>query len=114
VILNDWLGCTPDGIVDGYINIEAKCPFSMRLYGEVPAHYMAQIQGQMAITKTAVTHFIVWTPSEVEIFEVPFDLPYWEQEYELLAEFKRCLDDDVEPKRKKKPVLPIIEYTRIV
>lgn len=114
VILNDWIGCTPDGVVNGEINIEAKCPFSMRIYGCIPAHYMAQVQGQMAITGFNQTHFIVWTPEDFEVYEVGFNKEYWLHMYELLAEFRQYLLDDLEPKRKKKPVLPAIEYTRIV
>jgi hypothetical protein len=114
VMLDDWLGCTPDGIVGGKINIEAKCPFSLRQYYSVPDHYMAQIQGQMAITKTELTHFICWTPDEIEVYEVPFSEEYWREELELLKEFKQYIDNNDEPKRKKKPVLPTVEYKRIV
>ena len=112
-MLDDWLGCTPDGIVGGKINVEAKCPASLRQYYGVPAHYMPQIQGQMAITGTKLTHFICWTPDDLEVYEVPFSEEYWQQCLDLLAEFWECVKTDTEPKRKKKPLLPTVTFKRL-
>lgn len=110
---HDWLGCTPDGYVDDEIVIEAKCPASMNLYGKVPNHYMPQIQGQMFITKRKLAHFICWTPEEIEIHEVPFNEGYWNQCFDLLKEFYDYWQTDTEPKRKKKPTLPKVEYKKL-
>jgi putative phage-type endonuclease len=114
---HDWLGCTPDGfseIAEQRIVIEAKCPASGNLYGGVPDHYMAQVQGQMAITGSELAHFAVWTPEEFEVYQVARCSNYWQECFELLAEFWEYVLDDIEPKRKKKPTLPIVDYRRIV
>jgi putative phage-type endonuclease len=114
VMADDWLGCTPDGIVDNKINVEVKCPFSLRQYFTVPAHYMPQIQGQMAITGTKLTHFICWTPDDIEVYEVSFNVSYWQQCLELLTEFWEHVKTDTEPKRKKKPTLLNVTFKRLI
>ncbi len=114
---HDWLGATPDGFVtfsDKQIVIEAKCPASMQLYGKVPDHYMPQIQGQMAITDKPAAHFICWTPDAFEVFYVPADAEYWQQCLELLTEFWACVQQDIEPPKRKKPILPPAIYTRLI
>lgn len=112
--VHDWLGCTPDGFVGEDIVIEAKCPASMNAYGKVPDHYMPQVQGQMAITGRTEAHFIVWTPQELEVYEVLFNPLYWTESFDLLKEFYDYWQADEEPKRKKKPVLPQVNYTKII
>jgi putative phage-type endonuclease len=115
---HDWLGCTPDGFTEARTDclsyqrmvIEAKSPASMRLYGNVPAHYMPQIQGQMEITNCEFAHFICWTPDGLEVFQVPRSRDYWSMCLELLQDFRQCIIDDVEPKRRSKPVMPVVEY----
>lgn len=111
---HEWLGCTPDGYVGDHIVLEAKCPASMELYGKVPDHYMPQIQGQMFITDRKLAHFVCWTPEGLEVFEVDFSAEYWLICFEALSEFWECWQNDVEPKRQKKPILPTVEYRRIV
>jgi putative phage-type endonuclease len=111
---HDWLGCTPDGYVNNEIVIEAKCPASMSVYGKIPDHYMPQVQGQMAITKTKQAHFIVWTPEDFEVYEVHFDEDYWAEAFTLLKEFYDYWQADEEPKRKKKPILPTVEYRKFL
>jgi len=109
---HDWLGCTPDGFVGGII-IEAKCPASLNVYGKVPDHYMAQVQGQMYVCDVSLAHFVVWTPDETEIYAVHRNKGYIDQMIELLIDFKQYVDSDTEPKRRKKPVLPEVKYTKI-
>jgi putative phage-type endonuclease len=111
---HDWLGCTPDGFVGSDIVIEAKCPASMELYGKVPDHYMPQVQGQMFITGRKLAHFVCWTPEGLEVHEVPFDEEYWHMCIFALSEFYSCWKSDLEPPRKKKPILPTVDYRRLI
>jgi putative phage-type endonuclease len=111
---HDWLGCTPDGYVGSDIVVEAKCPASMQLYGKVPDHYMPQIQGQLFITGRKLGHFICWTPEGFEVWEVPFDEEYWHVCIFALSEFYSCWKSDLEPPKRKKPILPTVNYVRIV
>lgn len=108
----DWLGCTPDGFA-GDVVVEAKCPASMNLYGGVPDHYMAQVQGQMYICEKSLAHFVVWTPDETEIYIVEKNDEYVLEMLALLEDFKQYVDSDTEPKRKKKPTLPAVTFTKM-
>jgi putative phage-type endonuclease len=111
---HDWLGCTPDGYVGSDIVIEAKCPASMQVYGKVPDHYMPQIQGQLFITGRKLGHFVCWTPEGLEVHEVPFDEEYWHVCIFALSEFYSCWKSDLEPPKRKKPILPTVNYERLI
>jgi putative phage-type endonuclease len=111
---HDWLGCTPDGFVGSDIVVEAKCPASMQVYGKVPDHYMPQVQGQLFITGRKLGHFVCWTPEGLEVHEVPFDEEYWHVCIFALSEFYSCWKSDLEPPKRKKPILPTVNYVRIV
>jgi putative phage-type endonuclease len=111
---HDWLGCTPDGFVGDEIVVEAKCPASMNLYGRVPDHYMPQVQGQMFITERKLAHFVCWTPDGFEVWEVPFNEEYWHVCIFALSEFYSCWKSDLEPPKRKKPILPTVNYERLI
>ena len=111
---HDWLGCTPDGFVGSDIVIEAKCPASMNLYGKVPDQYLPQVQGQLFITGRKLAHFICWTPEGFEVWEVPFDEEYWHVCIFALSEFYSCWKSDLEPPKRKKPILPTVETRKLI
>lgn len=65
----DWLGASPDGIIDGDGVMEIKCPFGMRHDVESnfkslseQQHYYAQVQIEMACTQKQWAHFYQWSP----------------------------------------------------
>tara|TARA_R110000796_G_scaffold232457_2_gene350735 strand:- start:1185 stop:1763 length:579 start_codon:yes stop_codon:yes gene_type:complete len=99
-----FIGITPDGFTDSHY-IEVKCPWSQKIPEEVPPHYMAQIQVGMQVLGMGQTHLVYWTPERTVIFEVARSAEYWTQILPLMQEFNQYLADNVEPKRKKKPVL---------
>jgi putative phage-type endonuclease len=111
---HDWMGCTPDGFAMDDKIVEVKCPWS-KMYSEIPAYYMAQIQGQMAITGEKSCDFVVWfledkegdtADAELAVWRVEFSEEYWAVELELLKKFWASVQADEEPKRSKKPVMP--------
>ena len=67
--LFDWLGASPDGLVDSNSLIEIKCPYGIRLQDppvfktilEVP-HYYAQMQIEMFCANRGMAYFYQWTP----------------------------------------------------
>lgn len=114
---HDWMGCTPDGIVyrgQECIILEAKCPANMELYGKIPDHYMPQVQGQMEISGLEKAHFVCWTPTGFEVFEVEKNEEYWEECFHFLSDFWACVKEDREPQKRKKPTLPTVEYRKII
>eukprot|EP00111_Clytia_hemisphaerica_P018263 TCONS_00054007-protein len=103
---NPYLGATPDGIFTCKCKecVEVKCPYSLReksiIEGETYRElgylelnnnelrlkknhsYDAQVNGQMAITGTQYSFFVVWTPKGPPlILKVAFDQEYW---YDML------------------------------
>lgn len=114
---HDWLGCTPDGIVykgQESLILEAKCPSNMELYGKIPDHYMPQVQGQMEISGLRKAHFLCWTPTGFEVFEVEKNEEYWTECFQFLSDFWACVKEDREPPKRKKPTLPTVEYRKII
>lgn len=109
----EWLGASPDGLVVNSGLIECKCKFSQELWEEVPAHYMAQIQGQLEITDRAWCDFVSWTPTDLAVFRVDRSVEYWEAQFLLLEEFWNDLANRQKPKRRKKPVMPAVHVERL-
>ena len=113
----DWIGCTPDGYVFDNRIIEVKCPW-YKMYDQIPEYYMAQMQGQMMITDTSECDFVVWyledkdemdlTKAELAIWRVQKSTKYCKEMLALLDEFWQSVQEDVEPKKRKKPVLPTV------
>lgn len=83
-----WIAASPDGILvrDRLPDrlVEFKCPYYRRNaacypYKEfVPRHYMAQIQGVMALMGLTECDFVVYQPHRVWITRVAFDRALWE------------------------------------
>ena len=72
-----WLGASPDGIVGDHL-IEIKCPYSLRNVSQPvfktiaeQAHYYAQVQIQLFVTRRKKCIFYQWNPfgSSTEIVE---------------------------------------------
>lgn len=110
-------GATPDGeFASGedwtqHIGLEVKCPGN--LTETVPEHYLPQVQGQMYIAEYGKVVFCQWTNEEARAWIVEGDGNYQLAMLELLREFMLCIKNDVEPKKRKKPILPELTITRI-
>lgn len=108
----DWLGCTPDGNTEHRL-VEFKCPFN-QMYDDAPAHYIAQTQGQMEITGWQQCDLVAWTPEELKIWRIEYSPEYWAAMFELLEDFWQHVKNDTEPKRRKKPNLPAVNYYELI
>jgi len=61
-----WLGGSPDGVSESGKLIEIKCPMMRKIIpGEVPAHYVPQIQLCMEILNLESCDFIQYAPTEL-------------------------------------------------
>jgi putative phage-type endonuclease len=105
-----WLGGSPDFLVGLEGVGEIKCPFSKEIPREIPAYYMAQVQGLMEITNRSWCDFVVWVPDAMRIWRVERSPEYWEWLHVQLADFWTWVVAQVEPPRQKKPAsVPKIE-----
>jgi putative phage-type endonuclease len=62
-----WLGCSPDRLIDGDALVEIKCPNSSTMVAwmaddKVPTEYIKQIQCQLWITARAEAFFCAYDP----------------------------------------------------
>lgn len=63
----EWVGCSPDGLIDADGGLEIKCPDNpvihvQALHGGMPAEHMAQIQGAMWVTGRQWWDFVSFDP----------------------------------------------------
>ena len=81
--LHDWLGASPDGLVDDDGVVEVKCPFGKRnknppefkTCADQP-HYFAQVQIEMACTGRQWCDFYQWAKNGDSLERIDYD-PKW-------------------------------------
>lgn len=89
----EWLAGSPDGITTCGRLIEVKCPYRRIPNGEVPKHYVHQIQTLMHILKIEVCDFIefvpegIWQEEILSIVEVRRDHYFWWRIFPKLVRF---------------------------
>jgi putative phage-type endonuclease len=67
-----WLGGSPDGVSESGKLVEIKCPPQRQIIpGEVPEHYMPQLQLCMEILDLEEADFIQYKPVREHIDELP-------------------------------------------
>lgn len=104
-ILQDLIGSSPDAVVVDDENkdiglCEFKAPI-FRMYKKensvhgIPRHYMAQIQGQLAITGLPWCNFLAVCKNTKEIMlkKVYFHSEYWDNVVKILKQFCYALQD---------------------
>jgi hypothetical protein len=62
-----WVGCSPDGIIEPDGGLEIKCPYSSAVHvaalrNGMPSEHRAQVQGCMAVTNCAWWDFVSYDP----------------------------------------------------
>lgn len=90
----DWLGCTPDGYIDGDAVIEIKCPFHLREEQEPDfksledqPHYYAQVQIEMLCTQKTKCYFMQWNRFKCQVATVYPDKEWLEEKLPKLRAF---------------------------
>lgn len=119
-----WLGGSPDGVSESGKLVEIKCPPMRQIIpGEVPEHYMPQLQLCMEILDLEEADFIQYKPAltnwprpeEFDVVNVKRDRGWFEKYLPIMEEFWQKVlyhreygIDDPPPKktRKKKEELP--------
>lgn len=125
-----WLGGSPDGLTENNCLLEIKCPMRRKIVpGEVPVHYMAQLQVCMEIMDVESCYFCQYAPFDVtfpapEVFDVtivPRDrewfkkyLPVMDAFWKRVLYYREHLDEcpkekeKVKRPRKKKELPPAV------
>ncbi|MCK9506089.1 MAG: YqaJ viral recombinase family protein [Porticoccaceae bacterium] len=98
---HDWLGATPDGLIEYFGLVEVKCPFGLRnkpqpefkAAADQP-HYYAQMQVEMASSGRHYAHFYQWSKHGDDLQTVDFDPEWWGQYFpEMEAFYNRYLSE---------------------
>ena len=99
------IGASPDGYL-GLIPVEIKCPFTQKIYPEIPERYWFQMQIQMyTLQNVDACWFYVWTPEATQKEMVFYDSDFISWYLPKAEEFIQFVKDDVEPPRyKRKPI----------
>nr|XP_022333457.1 uncharacterized protein LOC111130584 [Crassostrea virginica] len=104
-ILQDLIGTSPDAVViDDHKKDIGLCEFKAPIYRMyrkensvhgIPRHYMAQIQGQLAITGLPWCNFLAVCKNSKEIMlkKVYFHSEYWNNAVKILKQFCYALQD---------------------
>lgn len=97
----DWIGASPDGLIDDDIVLEIKCPYGLRDEAspkfkslEEQPHYYAQVQIELACTGRRFCVFYQWSPNGhlIELFD--FDPQWFNASLPILEAFyKRFLSE---------------------
>lgn len=97
-------GASPDAFYEG-LPVELKCPFSQKVYEEIPERYYFQVQMQLEVCDKSAGYFYCWTPEEQKLWIVDRDTDFWNWYEPLALEFLNYVKTDTEPKRwSRKPV----------
>jgi len=115
--VHKWLGGSPDGVSESGKLVEIKCPPMRQIIpGEVPVHYMPQLQLCMEILDLEEADFIQYKPAatnwpkpeEFDVVNVKRDPEWWKTNLPVMDEFwkkvlyfREHLDELPKPKEKK-------------
>ena len=113
----DWLGGSPDGVTESGKLVEIKCPPMRQIVpGEVPRHYLPQLQLCMQILDLEEADFIEYKPAETnwpkpeefQVINVKRDPEWWKTNLPIMRAFwdkvlyyREHLDELPKPKEKK-------------
>jgi len=116
-----WLGGSPDGVSNSGKLIEIKCPPQRQIIpGEVPEHYMPQLQLCMEILDLEEADFIQYKPAvtnwpkpeEFDVVNVKRDREWWKTYLPVMREFwdkvlyfREHIDELPKPKERKKRIV---------
>jgi putative phage-type endonuclease len=132
--VHTWLGGSPDGVSESGKLVEIKCPPQRKIIpGEVPGHYMPQLQLCMEILDLEEADFIQYKPAatnwplpeEFDVVNVKRDrdwfakyMPIMRIFWDRVLYFREHIDELPQPKivkkrtRKEKPP-PVCEFETI-
>jgi putative phage-type endonuclease len=105
----DWIGGSPDGLVDADGIVEIKCPYTKKCYAEVPPYYYCQVNALMEITGRQWCDLCVWTPTDVKIWHVRANPQAWATLLPHYTAFWAAACIGAMPRTLKKELLPQVQ-----
>lgn len=97
-----FLAATPDGFIGKDGLLEVKTPYQA-MYRAIPAHYLAQVHGQIQCADRKWADFFAWWPESPNLLvHIERDDEVWGRMLEKLTEFYQFVLDDKEPPRMSK------------
>lgn len=100
-----WLGASPDGLIEEDAVLEIKCPYGSRDTGEFKPiaeqlHYHAQMQIEMYCTEREKCYFYQWSNKGSDLIIIEYN-QYWIDENlpKLEAFYKQYLKEIKEPEK---------------
>lgn len=90
----DWLGASPDALIEDDGILEVKCPYGLRneknpefkQLSDQP-HYKSQVMVELACTGRSFCHFYQWSPNGDSLEVVNYDDAWWSDNLPKLKEF---------------------------
>lgn len=77
VLLNENIGCSPDGLIGNDGLVQIKCPASQThinylITGKAPSEYMKQIEGELWVTEREWSDFVSYDPRNLykDLFKI--------------------------------------------
>lgn len=107
---HSWLAASPDGLLGDDGLLEIKCP-ARQLHDTCPPAYLAQVQGQLAVTGRAYAHFFSYmsatpnSPPRAALFRVERSDEYWAWLLARLGAFWAAVQLDEPPGAELAPPL---------
>jgi putative phage-type endonuclease len=104
----DWMGGSSDGLLGSDGILEIKCPYSRRLYAEVPPYYYLQVNALMEITGREWADLFVWTPDAVKCWRIRRNALAFGHLCNYYANFFGSVASGVKPPNPSKELLPLV------
>ena len=92
--------------------VEAKCPYSKRVYSDVPLYYIPQVNALMELTGSDWCDLICWTPEETRIWRVQADKQLFDTLMTHYQNFYALASTNREPPNPGKHLTPMLEAWR--
>lgn len=109
---HEWLGASPDGLIDDDGLSEVKCPFGQRnkmppefKTAEEQPHYFAQMQTEMACTGRSWCDFYQWSKTGDSVERVTFDPEWWAQHLPAMKAFYNWYLSEIDNPAHLEPLL---------
>ena len=94
----DFLGASPDGIVDSVLCLEIKWR-GRGPHESITDQFVAQCIGQLACSNLKELDFFSWSPYGQRLWRIEWDEEYWNWLFPFLEEFWEYVQKDEEPPR---------------